>query len=246
MLNVLDSKKVPKSGMVRPAKPAVVSVQHDKLTGKEGQGVTDDDTDVKRKSRKRQLQHEAEAPNELKPKNARKEKATAPLNTTAATSGEHIPAAAVSQEQDALSDGGETAPGQDVQKLDRKRSSKADRKAKKLALAGSGSRSFLADVLQPEEADVVPKAASKSDKQKKPVSAAASAVTDAAASGLVKVVDAQAKRNVKKVKRDKASSSKHEKKQSNELSGSSAAQLLQAGMGLDALQVGLGGSAAWD
>ncbi|KAL0046726.1 hypothetical protein WJX82_008424 [Trebouxia sp. C0006] len=70
----------------------------------------------------------------------------------------------------------------------------------------------------------------------------------AAASGLVKVTEAvPAKRiKVKKGKHGKDSVGKSDKGVASHTSGSSAARLLQNGLGLDALQVGLGGTTAWN
>ena len=251
MLDVLNSKKVYKPGMVRSAKPAVATAQPKKSLGSEAVSKPEspsdgppDDSLVK--SQKRRLQPQAETLETLggpKLKKARKERLVvssdavgiADVKETATTTAAPI---------DAKASGGQDAEVEkETLKSGKKRKSKAGRKSQQQAAAADSSRSFLADVLDPAKPDTAAKPADNVDSRQPSVAVATAG--DANTSGLVKVVDVQRKAKSKKAKHSKEIGGKSKDKASG-VSGSSAAQLLQSGLGLDAMQVGLGGTGAWD
>ena len=249
MLDVLDSKKVAKSGLPRSAKAGltVSTKQPRKPSIHQGSDILEVDgkgpdslskgVDTKAKSKKRQLNAMVNDANVSAAKKAHKSKNTTvsepEMVTLQATTSTAHKSAGDMEDADATL-------YQDKQKLAKKRKSKAD----KQPVVSDSSRSFLADVLHPEQA-LPPAPAAALDQARVTPAHAAAKPAAAAASGLVKVVEA-APANKAKSKKGKGSDGKASKQKAHEVSGPRAAQLLQAGLGLDAVQVGLGGSTAWD
>ena len=239
MLDVLDSRKVLKTGMPRTAKPAVATVQpkqnpSSKLTHEPEATTNTLPGSNQLKSKKRQPHPEESHDPNPKDKKARKDKLAAAVDTTTVEN-KKTPSVMAAR--------AEGSKEHDVQRSDAKRKSKADKQAPKQAVADDSSRSFLADVLNPTEAEFAtdPEVKPGGPQQSKPVAVS----TNAASSGLVKVADAKTKG--KKAKKLKVKQSGGESRQETSgVSGSRAAQLLQSSLGLDVLQVGLGGNAAWE
>lgn len=262
MLDVLDSKKIAKTGFSRAAKPAVaaaVSKQAEKPssgTPNDTQTHADntpreDVIPVKKvgavlKGKKRRLHADRDAADVPTAKKEKKNKQglvadTEPKVLVTQSVGKKFKSEHKSSKQQiadlAVADaaGDQSAPEQEK---------KHKAKLKKQSNASDGSRSFLADVLNPMEPQGRPQPpAAKPDNAR-----AATSKPAAAASGLVKVIEAAPAKRLKgkKGKHGKDSVGKSEKGVATHTSGSSAAQLLQNGLGLDALQVGLGGTTAWD
>jgi len=271
MLDVLDSKKIAKTGFSRGAKsavPAAVSKQAKKPSFEISSGTPNDaqknadntprgdDTSVKEvdavlKGKKRQLHADTDAADVPTAKKVHKDnrkkqglEADAEPNlpvTQLAGKKQSAPKPPMQQIADlAVAD----AAG-DQSELQQEKKHKA--KLKKQSNASDGSRSFLADVLNPVEAQGLPQPpAAKPDNARAAIAVPASNPA-AAASGLVKVIEAAPAKRLKgkKGKHGKDSVGKSDKRVASHTSGSSAAQLLQTGLGLDALQVGLGGTTAW-
>ena len=252
MLDVLDSKKVPKFGIDRSVKPAAVAVQArpQQSVGSQAldkpKALSDDTLDESHvKSHKRSLRHQTEESEMPKLKKSRKDSVVASTDAMGSADGKRAMTASAPRFDEIQSSGDDADVVKEVEKPEKKRKAKTGRKSKQQAPAGS-SRSFLADVLDPAKSEVAAKLAAKADGQQMSVTNTATAVGDAQASGLVKVVDLQRRTTSKKAKHGNGTESQSKKNKSNEVSGSSAAKLLQTGLGLDALQVGLGGSGAWD
>ena len=238
MLDVLDSRKVSKTGMPRTAKPAVANAQSKidptaKATHEPGAVTNSLPGSNQVKSKKRQPQVCLEEPNDPtpKPKKAKRDKSAVASDTVTVDS-EQMPSAPAARAED--------AKGHDVQKSDAKRKCKADKQSRKQATADDSGRSFLADVLNPTEAEFATAPEANGQQQSKPEASSAKA----ASSGLVKVVDAKTKG--KKAKKVKQKGGEIGREAKDGVSGSRAAQLLQSSLGLDVLQVGLGGNAAWE
>lgn len=96
-------------------------------------------------------------------------------------------------------------------------------------------RSFLADVLHPEDDPVPVKQAAAT--LSKPDAVLNKELAD---SGLLKVIDTLPS------KQPKSKAGKHKSTASNAPSGSAAVELLQTGVGLNTPQVGLGSTSSWD
>lgn len=252
MLDVLDSRKVHKSGMRMSAKLALPATQPKqsldcKAEGKPATASTDaslDDSPVK--SKKRQLQPQTDTlggPDLKKPK---KEKVAASSGAAGNAGGQGDVTAAGPKLDGKPHSSDFTEVERELLKSGKKHKSKERRKKSQQQAAGpDSSRSFLANVLDPEKPDTAAKAVVKGDVQH-PTAAVATAGS-AGASGLVKVVDVRrSTKTKKKAKYGKEAESKSENNKASALSGSSAAQVLQSGFGLDALQVGSGGTGCWD
>lgn len=253
MLDVLDSKKVHivhKSGAIRSAKLAVAGVQSTKQTAQQiagsqapakpdaSSGKSPDDSHVKRQ--KRGLREEESGVPKLK--KARKESLAVLADPGEAAHGK---GKATVPTVDKLGSNADDADVEKVKKAQKKRKSNAGQRSEQ-ALPVDSSRSFLADVLDPAKPDIATKPAVKAEGHQAPVENVTAVAIDTKASGLVKVVDVQKTTKGKQAKHGKGVESKAEKKKASGVCGSSAGQLLQSGLGLDALQVGLGGSGAWD
>ena len=253
MLDVLDSKKVLKSGVGRSAKLATASVQPRPKQSPGSQALdkpavaTDGTLDASYvKSQKRPLRHQAEEADAPKLKKARKDSMAASTDAMAVTDGKGAMTAAAPSFDEMQSDGDDAELVKEAEKPEKKRKAKAGKKSQQQAPAAGSNRSFLADVLDPAKSDAAAKPTAKADGQQMSVANATAGAGDAKASGLVKVVDVQRKTKNKKAKHGKGVESKSQKTRAGGVSGSSAADLLQTGLGLDAQQVGLGGSGAWD
>ena len=258
MLDVLDSKKVPKSGTVRSAKLAVGAIQPRPNQNVGSQALdkphdpsdaTLDDSHVK--NQKRPLRYQGAESGAPKLKKAKNESLAASTDGAGVADGKGATTATAPRFSEMQSGGDDAEVGKEVGKPEKKRKGKAGNKSQQQTPAAGSSRSFLADVLDPAKSDPAAKLAAKAERQQLSVAyataaAAAGAGADARASGLVKVVDVQRKTRTKKAKHGKGGESKSEGKKANGVSGFSAAKLLQTGLGMDALQVGLGGSGAWD
>lgn len=253
MLDVLDSKKAPKSGLLRSAKLAAAPIQPRPKQSAGSQALdkpavatdgTLDDSHVK--SQKRSLRDQAEQTDAPKLKKARKDSLVASTDAVGDTDGKGAMTAAAPRSYEMQNDGNDAEVVKEAEKPEKKRKAKAGKKSWQQASAGGSSRSFLADVLHPAKSDIAANPTAKADEQQMSVANATAAAGDAKASGLLNVVDVQRKTKSKKAKYGKGVESKSEKNMASGVSGSSAADLLQAGLGLDALQVGLGGSGAWD
>ena len=112
-----------------------------------------------------------------------------------------------------------------------KQGHKAEQQAGQQSAQG---RSFLADVLDPEDDPVPAKQAATSAQ---PKAAPTKGLHD---SGLLKVIDTLP------TKQPKSKAGKHKSAASHAPSGSAAVELLQTGVGLNAFQVGLGSTSSWD
>ena len=272
MLDVLDSKKLAKTGFSRGAKPAVaaaVSKQAKKpsfeissSTPNDAQNHADnttrgDDSSVKGvdavlKGKKRRLHADTDAADMPTAKKVHKEKkkktgseADAESNLPVTQTAGNKQSAPKSPKQQIADVAVADAAGDQSEPQQEK---KHKAKSKKQSHASDGSRSFLADVLNPMESQGLPQPpAAKPDNARAATAVPASNLA-AAASGLVKVVEAAPAKRLKgkKGKHGKDSVGKSEKGVASHTSGSSAARLLQNGLGLDALQVGLGGTTAWN
>ncbi len=272
MLDVLDSKKIAKTGFSRGAKSAVadaVSKQAKKpsfeissSTPNDAQNHADkaprgDDNSVKGvdavlKGKKRRLHADtdvADVPTAKKVHKDKKKKTGSEVGAESSppvtqTTGRMQSAPKSHKQQIADLTTPDAAGDQSEPQQEKKHKAKS----KKQSNASDGSRSFLADVLNPMESQGLPQPpAAKPDNATAPTAVPASNPA-AAASGLVKVIEAAPAKRLKdkKGKHEKDSVGKSEKGVASHTSGSSAAQLLQNGLGLDALQVGLGGATAWN
>lgn len=272
MLDVLDSKKVAKSGLPRAAKPPIAAAAaattkqtkkasndtghdrvdtHSKATDskpREGDGRTTG-KEALPKGKKRRLQAEVDSQDDRGAKKAHKVRKQALASDSEALlaplAGQEQPAPKALQQPEADSDDADTLVSQNRTKPGKKHKSKGQNRSSDNA----SSRSFLADVLNPVEPQAVaqPIASRGHDHGRAATADPAAKPAAAASSGLVKVIEAAPgkKPKGKHSKHGKGSSGKSEKQPASEASGSSAAQLLQSGLGLDALQVGLGGGTAW-
>jgi len=272
MLDVLDSKKIAKTGFSRGAKSAVaaaVSKQAKKpsfeissSTPNDTQNHADntmrgDDSSVKGvdavlKGKKRRLDADTDAADVPTAKKVHKEKkkktgseadaeSNPPVTQTAGNKQSALQSPKQRTADLAVAD---TAGDQSEPQQEKKHKAKL----KKQSNASNGSQNFLADVLNPMESQGLPQPpAAKPDNATAPTAVPASNPA-AAASGLVKVIEAAPAKRLKdkKGKHEKDSVGKSEKGVASHTSGSSAARLLQNGLGLDALQVGLGGATAWN
>ena len=252
MLDVLDSKKVPKSGSLRSAKPAAATIQPRPKQSVGSQALdkphvlSDDILDGSHvKSQKRPLGYQVAESGAPKLKKARKESLAASTDGVGVADGKGATAPRFDETQ---SGGDDAEVVKELGKPEKERKGKAGNKLQQQTPAAGSSRSFLADVLDPAKSGPAAKLAAKAERQQMSVAdaTAAAAGDDARASGLVKVVDVQRGTKIKKAKHGKIGENKSEGNKANGVSGSSAAELLQNGLGLDALQVGLGGSGAWD
>ncbi len=272
MLDVLDSKKIAKAGFSRGAKSAVaaaVSKQAKKpsfeissSTPNDAQNHADnttrgDDSSVKEvdavlKGKKKRLHADtdvANVPTAKKVHKARKKKTGSEANVESnlpvtQTAGNKQSAPKSPKQQVADLAVADAAEDQHEPKKEKKRKSKV----KKQSNANDGSRSFLADVLNPMESQGLPQPPAAKPENARAATDVPASNPAAAASGLVKVIEAAPAKRLKgkKGKHGKDSVGKSDKGVANHTSGSSAAQLLQNGLGLDALQVGLGGTTAWN
>ena len=272
MLDVLDSKKIAKSGLPRVAKPpiaaasAAVAKQTKKTSidsGHDRDETLSKGTESKLREadsraagkqalpqgKKRKLQAEAGSRDDVVAKKVHKVRKRALSSDSEAllapSAGQEQPAPKALQQQVADSDDADTLLSQDRPKPGKKHKSKGQTQS----TDNANSRSFLADVLNPVEPQPVaqPIAPRGHDHGRAATADPAAKPAAAASSGLVKVIEAAPgkKPKGKHSKHGKGSSGKSEKQPASEASGSSAAQLLQSGLGLDALQVGLGGGTAW-
>lgn len=254
MLDVLDSRKVHKSGMRASAKPAVPATQPKqsldrKAEGKPGAASTDASTDDSPiKSKKRQLQPQTDTLGGPILKKPKKEKVAASRGVAGNADGRGTVTAAASKFHE-KPNGGEVAEveGEMLNSGKKHKSKEKKKKSQQQAAGADNSRSFLADVLDPEKPDTAGKAAVKMDGQH-PTAALATA-GGVNVSGLVKVVDVRRSTKTKKKAKyhnSEEAESKSGNNMASALSGSSAAQVLQSGFGLDALQVGSGGTGCWN
>ena len=253
MLDVLDSKKVSKSGIARSVKPAALAVQPRPKQSFGSQALkpdvpsdgTLDESHVK--NQKRPLRHHIEESGAPKLKKARNESLVASTDARGVVDDRGTMKASALRYAGTQSSGDDVEVVKEGKKPEKKRKAKAERKVQQQAPVGS-SRSFLADVLDSAKSDIAAKPVAKANGQhvQMPAASAKAAADDAQASGLVKVVDMQTKTKSRKVKHGTGVEHKSEKNKANGVSGSSAAELLRTGLGLDALQVGLGGSGAWE
>lgn len=272
MLDVLDSKKIAKSGLPRVVKPpiaaasAAVAKQTKKTSidsGHDRDETLSKGTESKLREadsraagkqalpqgKKRKLQAEAGSRDDVVAKKVHKVRKRALSSDSEAllapSAGQEQSASKALQQQVADSDDADTLLSQDRPKLGKKHKSKGQTQS----TDNADSRSFLADVLNPVEPQLVAQPiASRGHGDGRAATADPAAKPAAAASsGLVKVIEAAPgkKPKGKHSKHGKGSSGKSERQPASEASGSSAAQLLQSGLGLDALQVGLGGGTAW-
>lgn len=248
MLDVLDSKKVHKSGAMKSAKPAAAAVQPTEQTAQQSVGsqapakpdaFSNKDPDNSHvNSQKRGLRQQEQESGAPKLKKARKESLAVSAD---------IGGTATVPRVDEVRSSVDDADVEKVEKAEKKKSkAKAGKRSKPQAPPVDSTRSFLADVLDPAQPNIATKPAVKAEGHQAPVKNVTAVASDANASGLVKVVDVQKTTKSKKAKRGKGVESKAEDNNASGVSGSSAGQLLQSGLGLDALQVGLGGSGAWD
>lgn len=272
MLDVLDSKKIAKTGFSRGAKPAVAAAvskqakkpsfeisfstandaqNHADNTPK-GDGILVKRADAMIKGKKRQLHADKDAADVPTAKKVHKEKkkntgseADAESNLLVTETAGNKQSVSKSPKQQiadlAVADAAEDQSEPQQEK-------KCKSKLKKQSNASDGSRSFLADVLNPMESQGLPPPPAAKPDNARAATAVSASNPAAAASGLVKVIEpAPAKRvKGKKVKHGEDSVGKSEKGVASHTSGSNAAQLLQNGLGLYALQVGLGGTTAWN
>ena len=272
MLDVLDSKKIAKTGFSRGAKSAVaaaVSKQAKKpsfeissSTPNDAQNHADntmraDDSSVKGvdavlKGKKRRLDADTDAADVPTTKKVHKEKrkktgseaddqSNPPVTQTA---GNKQSAPKSPEQQIAGLAVADAARDQSEPQQEKKHKVKS----KNQLSASYGSRSFLADVLNPMESQGLPQPPAAKPDNATAATAVPASNPAAAASGLVKITEAAPAKRVKgkKGKHWKNSVGKSEKGVASYTSGSSAAQLLQNGLGLDALQVGLGRTTAWN
>lgn len=249
MLDVLDSKKVHKSGAVRSAKPAVAAFQPTEQTAQQiagSQAPTKPDASSDKvpgrshvKSQKRGLRQQEEESDAPKLKKVRKESLAVSAGVGGNAAGKE-PATAPR-----VDEARSNVDAADVETAEKKRKSKGGKRSEQQVPPVDSSRSFLADVLDPAKSEIATKPADKAEGHQAPVENVTAVASDAK-SGLVKVVDVQKATKSKKAKRGKGVESKDEKNKASGVSGSSAGQLLQSGLGLNGLQVGLGGSGAWD
>ena len=248
MLDVLDSKKIAKSGVPRSIKPVLaaakqprkpnIDLESDKVV-EQGMGA---DSMLKSK-KKRQLHADVDTTHAPAAKKAHKEKLATTLTATLDAVTTHTGVdrgilradrmQAVDEQED------QNAGTEDGQKPEKKSKSKAKKASMKQADAADSSRSFLADVLNPVEstmAQLLPVKVPNANAEHKPAAAAAS--------GLLRVIEAAP---AKKLKDTNAKHGKDTagKQKANRVSGPNAVQLLQSGLGLDTAQVGLGGGTAW-
>lgn len=251
MLDVLDSRKVHKSSTHGSAKPAVPTAQSKPSLDRQAKSKPDvagaaRTVDSPVKNRKRQLQSQTEMLGAPVLKKIKNERVAASYDAMGTADGQTRTIATASKL-------GEKPGGGDDAEVERKRlksgkkpkSKEGKKNPQQQATAAYSSRSFLADVLDPEEPDVAAKPAAKVENQQ--MSAAVATAGDSKASGLVKVVDIhKSQKNKKRTKHGNEAENKSGDNRASGLSGSSAAQVLQSGFGLAALQVGLGGSGAWN
>ena len=272
MLDVLDSKKIAKTGFSRGAKPAVaaaVSKQNKKpsfeissSTPNDAQNRADNTTrgedtslkivDAVLKGKKRRLHADTDVADVPTAKKVHKEKKKKMGSEADAESNPSLTQTAGNKQSAPKSPKQRTADlavaDEAEDQSEPKQEKKHKPKLKKQLNASNGSRSFLADVLNPMESQGLPQPPAVKPDNATAATAVPASNPAAAASGLSKVTEAAPDKRLKgkKGKHGKDSVGKSEKGVANHTSGSSAAQLLQNGLGLDALQVGLGGTTAWN
>ncbi|KAL0036903.1 hypothetical protein WJX77_004420 [Trebouxia sp. C0004] len=271
MLDVLDSKKIAKTGFSRGAKSAVAAMMGKQVkwpsfdtsssTPNDAQTHANtprgDDNSVKGvdavlKGKKRRFHAETDAADVSTANMVHKEKRkkqglegdaepNVPVTQTAGNK-QSAPKSPKQQIADLAAAG--AAGDQSKPQQEKKRKAKV----KKQSNASDGSRSFLADVLNPLEAQGLPQPPAAKPDNARAATAVPASSPAAATSGLVTVIEAAPAKRLKgkKGKHGKDSVGRSVKGVTGHTSGSSAAQLLQNGLGLDALQVGLGGITAWN
>lgn len=271
MLDVLDSKKIAKTGFSRGAKSAVTAIVSKQLkqpssdsgTPNDAQNHADntprgDDISVKGvdavlKGKKRQVHADMDAADVPTAKRVYKEKTK--KTTLEADAEQNLPATQTAgNEQSASKSFNQQTAGLAVadaagDQNEPQQEMKRQAKLKKQSDVSDGSRSFLADILNPMEAQGLPQPPAAKPGNARAATAVPASNPAAAASGLVKVIEAAPAMRLKgkKGKHGKELISKSEERGvASHTSGSSAARILQNGLGLDALQVGLGGTTAWN
>ena len=283
MLDILDSRKIAKSGQPQVSKPSTAAAKHSKPAAVNQQGSPserEDGSELPVKGKKRQRNASADA-SEDQPSLAK------PIKTQSADGASKFPAESKKQRQSAgastaqpavaqdsktsLADdvtgftgrlGQDKKPGkkhtadaatQDTEaeiKIKKGGKSKQGKQKLKQSSADNGSRSFLADVLDPaksDSADVAASANAVTGSSRKTNIAKATKSATAEVSGLVAVVDAATGKTGRKAKQEKGSAKAVDAHDGvSRVSGSNAAELLQSRVGVASLQVGMGGSPAWE
>ena len=253
MLDVLDSRKVHKAGMRTSAKPALPTTKLKQSLDRQPEGnpnaaFSDGPTGngPVTKSKKRQAQSQSDTLGGPVLKKSKKTRISESTGVVGKSNGQGDVTAAAFKLHEKPIDGDDAEVEGEMLTSGKKpkKTEEGRKKSQKQAVGADSSRSFLADVLDPEKPDIAAKPAAKVDRQ---VTVAAATAANADASGLVKVVDVQrSTKTKKKSKHGKEAESKSGNNKISALSGSGAAQVLQSGFGLEALQVGLGGSGGWD